>query len=143
MVSRRKNLRRNIFHQLFLRLQRRFGIRHQADTVSHPEYAFAMAAGSVEEIYELIKSISYPNNKSKHLSAMAKKLAEDFNGVVPDDMELLQTPQIIKVAVPHPQHSPWLGHMPLVQIVCKLCPRTTFSTSTESWPLGEEVGRGF
>lgn len=53
--------------------------------------AFAMAAGSVEEIYELIKSISYPNNKSKHLSAMAKKLAEDFNGVVPDDMELLQT----------------------------------------------------
>ncbi|WP_251620399.1 endonuclease III [Odoribacter lunatus] len=53
--------------------------------------AFAMAAGSVEEIYELIKSISYPNNKSKHLSAMAKKLVEDFNGVVPDDMDLLQT----------------------------------------------------
>lgn len=53
--------------------------------------AFSMAAGSVEEIYGLIKSISYPNNKSKHLSAMAKKLVEDFNGVVPDDMELLQT----------------------------------------------------
>ncbi|MDE5639980.1 MAG: endonuclease III [Odoribacter sp.] len=53
--------------------------------------AFAMAGGSVEEIYGLIKSISYPNNKSKHLSAMAKKLVEDFNGVVPDDMELLQT----------------------------------------------------
>lgn len=53
--------------------------------------AFAMAAGSVEEIYGLIKSISYPNNKSKHLSAMAKKLVEDFNGVVPDDMDLLQT----------------------------------------------------
>ena len=26
-------------------------------------------------------------------------------------------PPIIKVAVPHPQHSPWLGHLPLVQIV--------------------------
>lgn len=53
--------------------------------------AFAMAKGSVEEIYGLIKSISYPNNKAKHLSAMAKKLVEDFNGVVPDDMDLLQT----------------------------------------------------
>lgn len=53
--------------------------------------AFAMAVGSVEEIYELIKSISYPNNKSKHLLALAKKLVEDFNGVVPDDMDLLQT----------------------------------------------------
>lgn len=52
---------------------------------------FAMAEGTVEEIYDLIKSISYPNNKSKHLSAMSKKLVEDFNGVVPDDMELLQT----------------------------------------------------
>lgn len=53
--------------------------------------AFAMAEGTVEEIYELIKSISYPNNKSRHLLAMAQKLVQDFNGVVPDDMELLQT----------------------------------------------------
>lgn len=50
-----------------------------------------MAEAKVEDIYELIKSISYPNNKAKHLSAMAKKLVTDFNGVVPDDMELLQT----------------------------------------------------
>lgn len=53
--------------------------------------AFAMAEGSVEEIYELIKSISYPNNKARHLSALAKKLVADFNGAVPDDMDLLQT----------------------------------------------------
>lgn len=53
--------------------------------------AAAMAEGTVEEIYDLIKSISYPNNKAKHLSAMAKKLVADFNGEVPDDMELLQT----------------------------------------------------
>lgn len=53
--------------------------------------AAAMAEGTVEEIYDLIKSISYPNNKAKHLSAMAKKLMSDFNGEVPDDMELLQT----------------------------------------------------
>lgn len=53
--------------------------------------AKAMAAGSVEEIYDLIKSISYPNNKAKHLSEMAKKLVADFDGVVPEDMDLLQT----------------------------------------------------
>lgn len=53
--------------------------------------AVSMATGDVEEIFGLIKSISYPNNKAKHLSAMAKKLHEDFGGVVPDDFELLQT----------------------------------------------------
>ena len=53
--------------------------------------AAAMAEGSVEEIYQLIKSISYPNNKARHLSEMAKKLMADFDGVVPGDMDLLQT----------------------------------------------------
>lgn len=52
---------------------------------------FSMAEGSVDEIFKLIKSISYPNNKASHLSAMSKKLVADFNGIVPDDMELLQT----------------------------------------------------
>lgn len=51
----------------------------------------SMAAGSVEEIYQLIKSISYPNNKAKNLHGMAKKLVEEFNGMVPEDMDLLQT----------------------------------------------------
>ena len=53
--------------------------------------AEAMAVAEVSEIFELIKSISFPNNKSKHLSAMAKKLVTDFGGEVPDDMEKLQT----------------------------------------------------
>lgn len=51
----------------------------------------SMAEGSVEEIYELIKSISYPNNKARNLHGMAVKLAADFGGVVPEDMELLQS----------------------------------------------------
>lgn len=50
-----------------------------------------MAAASVDEIYQLIKSISYPNNKAKNLQGMAQKLVTDYNGVVPEDMELLQT----------------------------------------------------
>lgn len=51
----------------------------------------SMAAAGVEEIYQLIKSISYPNNKAKNLLGMAQKLVADFNGIVPEDMELLQT----------------------------------------------------
>ena len=53
--------------------------------------AEAMAGATIEEIFELIRSISYPNNMSKHLSAMAKKLMNEFNGEVPSDFELLQT----------------------------------------------------
>lgn len=53
--------------------------------------ARAMAQASVEDIYALIKSISYPNNKAKHLSELARKLIEEFDGIVPDNMELLQT----------------------------------------------------
>lgn len=50
----------------------------------------AMADSTVEEIYSYIKSISYPNNKSKNLLGMAQALVSDFNGVVPDNLEDLQ-----------------------------------------------------
>ena len=50
----------------------------------------AMAETTPEVIFEYIKSISYPNNKSKHLVGMAKKLVSDFNGIVPDNVEDLQ-----------------------------------------------------
>ena len=50
----------------------------------------SMAASTVEEIYSYIKSISYPNNKSKNLLGMAHTLVNDFNGVVPDNLEDLQ-----------------------------------------------------
>ena len=50
----------------------------------------AMAASSVEEIYAYIKSISYPNNKSKNLLGMAQCLVHDFDSVVPDNLDDLQ-----------------------------------------------------
>ena len=50
-----------------------------------------LASASFDEVYELIKSISFPNNKAKHLIGMAKKLVEDFDSVVPADTELLET----------------------------------------------------
>lgn len=49
-----------------------------------------MALATPEEIFELIRSCSYPNNKSKHLVGMAKKLTEEFGGVVPSDVDQLQ-----------------------------------------------------
>ncbi len=52
--------------------------------------AEAMAASTPEVIFEYIKSISYPNNKSKHLVGMAQKLISDFGGTVPDNVEDLQ-----------------------------------------------------
>ena len=53
--------------------------------------AQSMAAATPEEIFSYIHSISYPNNKSKHLVGMAKKLMEDFEGEVPSDVDELQT----------------------------------------------------
>lgn len=57
---------------------------------AYPDAA-AMAMATPEEIFAYIHSISYPNNKSKHLAGMARKLVEDFGGVVPDDVDELQT----------------------------------------------------
>ena len=50
-----------------------------------------LAAASFEEVYELIKSISFPNNKAKHLIGMASRLMSDFGGEVPSEVEQLET----------------------------------------------------
>jgi endonuclease-3 len=50
----------------------------------------AMSKATPEEVFEYIKSVSYPNNKAKHLVGMAKMLVEDFGGVVPSDIDELQ-----------------------------------------------------
>ncbi|MBP5643128.1 MAG: endonuclease III [Bacteroidales bacterium] len=52
--------------------------------------AKSLSEATQDEVYQLIKSISYPNNKAKNLIGMAKALMTDFNGVVPDNIEDLQ-----------------------------------------------------
>jgi len=52
--------------------------------------AEVLAVSSPEVVYEYIKSVSYPNNKAKHLVGMAQKLLAEFNGVVPSDIDELQ-----------------------------------------------------
>jgi len=49
-----------------------------------------LAEADTELIFELIKSCSYPNNKAKHLSGMAKMLVNEFGSTVPDDVDELQ-----------------------------------------------------
>ncbi|MDR3141421.1 MAG: endonuclease III [Tannerellaceae bacterium] len=52
--------------------------------------AEVLAASTPEVVYEYVKSVSYPNNKSKHLVRMAQMLVNDFNGIVPSDINELQ-----------------------------------------------------
>lgn len=57
--------------------------------------AYAMQKASFEELFPLIRSISYPNNKTKHLIGMAEKLVKDFNGKVPMTVsELITLPGV-------------------------------------------------
>ena len=52
--------------------------------------AEVMAEASIDAIFDLIKSCSYPRNKAKHLSGLAKMLVNDFDSKVPDNLEDLQ-----------------------------------------------------
>ena len=55
----------------------------------------SMAASSTDEIYEYIKSVSYPNNKAKSLLGAAKTICEEFGGEVPDNIDdLMRIPGV-------------------------------------------------
>ncbi len=50
----------------------------------------SLADASFEEVYDYIKSVSFPNNKARHLLGMAKMLVDDFGSVVPSTVEELE-----------------------------------------------------
>ena len=52
--------------------------------------AKALSEASQDDVYQLIKSISYPNNKAMNLIGMAKGLMAEFDGIVPDNIDDLQ-----------------------------------------------------
>lgn len=52
--------------------------------------AHALSQASADDILHYIRSVSYPNSKSAHLAAMARKLVSDFGGEVPSDIDALQ-----------------------------------------------------
>lgn len=51
----------------------------------------SLAKASFEEVYELIKSVTFPNNKTKHLIGMAQKLVSDFDSKIPSEVAELET----------------------------------------------------
>lgn len=51
----------------------------------------ALAAATDDQVFQLIKSVSYPNNKTRSLLGMARKLMDDFGGQVPSDLDSLLT----------------------------------------------------
>ncbi|MCK9220285.1 MAG: endonuclease III [Bacteroidales bacterium] len=51
----------------------------------------SLSKASQEQVFSLIKSCSYPNNKAKNLIGMANALMGKFNGILPSDIDLLQT----------------------------------------------------
>jgi len=48
-----------------------------------------LAQASFDEVFGMLKSISFPNNKARHLIGMAQKLVNDFGSTVPSEPELL------------------------------------------------------
>jgi endonuclease-3 len=50
----------------------------------------ALAAALQEEVFEYIRTCSYPNNKAKHLIGMARTLLNDFGGKIPSDVDELR-----------------------------------------------------
>ena len=53
--------------------------------------AKSLSESSVEEIFSYIRSVSYPNNKAKHLLGLGQKITDQFAGEVPETMEDLQS----------------------------------------------------
>lgn len=61
---------------------------------SYPN-ADMLSNATVDDVFPLIRSISYPNNKARNLVGMAQTLQREFNGIVPDNMDdLLKLPGV-------------------------------------------------
>jgi endonuclease-3 len=73
---------------------KRVNITTPAIFEKYPDVA-SLSKATFDELFPLIKSISYPNNKTRHLIGMAKKVVKDFNGKIPMTVEeLMQLPGV-------------------------------------------------
>lgn len=87
----------------------------------------ALAAATVDEIFQYIKSCSYPNNKAKSLSGMAKKLVEDFGGEVPSDIDSLMS-------------LPGVGRKTANVILAVVYNQSTMAVDTHVFRVSERIG---
>lgn len=102
--------------------------------------AEAMSLATPEVIYEYVKSISYPNNKAKHLVSMAKMLMEKHNGEVPSDMkQLMELPGVGRKTANVMQSVVWgKSTMAVDTHVFRVSHRIGLVTDKETTPLAVE-----
>ena len=108
--------------------------------------AEAMSQASAEEIYEYIKSISYPNNKAKHLATLSRQIVEKFGGEVPSDPKELESLQGVGRKTANVVGAVLWGRevMPVDTHVFRVADRIGLSTNAKT-PLATErqLERGF
>ena len=107
----------------------------------HYPTADDMAKAEVEDLFELVKSVSYPNAKSRHLAEMARMLVERFNGTVPQTLEeLTSLPGVgrktanVMLSVAFGQ-----GAMPVDTHVFRVSHRIGLVNTTDNTPLKVEL----
>ena len=89
--------------------------------------AEVMARAEVEDIFELIRSVSYPNSKAKYLVSMAKMLVEQFGGEVPEERE-----QLMKL--------PGVGRKTANVIAAVVYHRPTMAVDTHVFRVANRIG---
>lgn len=87
----------------------------------------ALAAASEDEVFELIRSCSYPNNKTRSLIGMARKLVDDFNSTVPGDIDSLLT-------------IPGVGRKTANVILAVVFDRAAMAVDTHVFRVSERIG---
>lgn len=89
--------------------------------------AQTLADSDVEEVFEYIRSCSYPNNKAKHLVGMASMLVSEFNSVIPDTHEDLQK-------------LPGVGRKTANVILSVIYDKPTMAVDTHVFRVAERIG---
>jgi len=87
----------------------------------------SLAAASIDDIFTYIKSCSYPNNKAKSLSGMAKRLVEEFGGEVPSDIDSLMS-------------LPGVGRKTANVILAVVYNQSTMAVDTHVFRVSERIG---
>lgn len=87
----------------------------------------SMAAAPVDDIFQYIKSVSYPNNKARNLKGMAVALTENFGGEVPSDIDDLLT-------------IPGVGRKTANVILSVVFGRATMAVDTHVFRVSERIG---
>lgn len=100
----------------------------------------ALATSTPEVIFEYVRTVSYPNNKAKHLVGMAQMLMKEFNGEVPDNLDdLTRLPGVGRKTANVMQAVIWgRDAMPVDTHVFRVSHRIGLVTDKHTTPLAVE-----